>query len=98
RFNSHKTKTAPTRVGAARNSTILIRGLGGFRGRHADKAAAVALVLELDVPRHHREQRVVLALHDVLAGLVLGTALAYQNRARVHKLPAKTLHAQPLSV
>src|SRR5208283_50631 len=98
RFGSRKTKTAPTGVGAARNSAILIRGLGGFRGRHADKATPVALVLEFDVPRHQREERVVLALHDVLARLVFGAALTHQNGACVHQLSAEALHAQPLSV
>src|SRR5208282_3793450 len=95
RFDSRKTKTAPTGVGAAWNSANLIRGLGGFRRRHADKAAPVALVLELDVPRHQREERVILALHHVIAGLVFGAALPHQNRPRVHQLSAEALHAQP---
>ena len=71
----------------------LVRG-----GNDADEAAATALVLKLDVAGDEREQRVVLALPDVFAGLMSRAALANDDRARVDELPAKTLYAEPLTV
>src|SRR5438132_586555 len=77
----------------------LVRGgLGLLCGRDADEAAVTALVLELHESGNHCEERVVLALTDVLSGLVLRAALAHQNRAGVDQLSAKALDAQPLSV
>ena len=74
---------------------------GGFGLRswlNADEAAVAALVLEFDVAGDQREQRVVLALPDVLARKVLGAALAHENGAGVDELPAEALDAQPLTV
>jgi hypothetical protein len=45
-----------------------------------------------------REQRVVLALPNVFAGLVLCAALANDNRACVYELAAESLYAKPLTV
>jgi len=71
----------------------LVRG-----GDDADEAAATALVLKLDVTSDEREQRVVLALPDVFAGLMLRAALANDDRARVDELAAEALYAEPLTV
>src|SRR4029077_16328787 len=43
-------------------------------------------------------ERIVLALPDIHARLMFRPALSHQNRSRIHKLPAKALHAQPLPV
>ena len=68
------------------------------RGNDADEASATAFVFELDVAGDERKKRVVLALPDVFAGLVLRAALANDNRACVNELAAKTLYAEPLTV
>jgi hypothetical protein len=83
-------ESAQTKVCAAE---ILVGG-----GSDADKAAAAATVFKLDVTGNEREERIVLALTDVFARLVLGAALANQNRAGVDELSAETLYAEPLSV
>src|SRR5258708_37616115 len=70
----------------------------GCCGSHADEASTAAAVFKLDVPGDQREERVVLALADVFAGLVFGAALANQNRACVDQLAAEALYSQPLAV
>src|SRR5260370_27687442 len=77
---------------------LVCGGLGLLGWLNANKAAVTAFVFELHETGHEREQRVVLALTDVFSRLVLGAALAHQNRARIDELPAETLHAQPLTV
>ena len=72
---------------------LLVRG-----GNDADKASATALVFKFHVAGDEREQRVVLALPNVFAGLVLCAALANDNRARVDELAAESLYAKPLTV
>src|SRR6266436_377794 len=77
----------------------LVRGgLGLLRRLDADEAAVTSLVLKLHEARNHGVERVVLALADVFSGLVLGAALAHQDGAGVHELPAEALDAQPLAV
>jgi hypothetical protein len=78
----------------------LIRGggFGGGGGLDADEAAVAATILEFDVAGDEREERVVFALADVFAGLMLGAALADENRASVDELAAEALYAEPLSV
>ena len=44
------------------------------------------------------EQGIVLADADVHARLDLGAALAHDDRPAGHKLPAESLHAQPLRI
>jgi hypothetical protein len=44
------------------------------------------------------EERVVLTLANVFAGLVARAALTHENRASVDKLSAEALYAEPLSV
>src|SRR6266550_1971309 len=88
-------KPTPTQYSAMQ----LVRGgLGLLSRQDADEAAVTAPVLELHEARNHREERVVLALPDVFSGLVLGAALAHQDRAGVDQLPAEALDAQPLPV
>jgi len=66
-----------------------------FSGLNADEASVAAPVFELHDARNKREERVVLALADVLTCLVLRAALAHQNRAGVDELPTEALDAQP---
>src|SRR5262249_35143698 len=69
------------------------------RGRNdADEASATALVFELHVAGDESKQRVVLALIDVFASLMLRAALAHEDRARVDELAAEPLYAKPLTV
>jgi len=71
----------------------LIRG-----GNDADEAPATALVFELHVAGDKREQRIVFALPDVFSCLVLGAALANDDRTCVDELAAEPLYAKPLTV
>jgi hypothetical protein len=64
----------------------------------ADESPATALVFELNVAGDEREQRIVFALPDIFAGLVLRAALTNDDRARVDELTAETLYAKPLTV
>src|SRR6202165_3600373 len=73
-------------------------GLGSLRGLSAEKAPVAALVFELHEAGDEREERVVLALTNVFARLVLGPTLAVEDRARVDELPAEALPPQPLPV
>lgn len=77
----------------------LIRG-GGFGSSRfdADEAAVAAAVLKLHVTGDKREERVVFALADIFARLMLRSALPDENRPCIHQLPAETLYAEPLSV
>src|SRR5579863_4217685 len=70
-------------------------GCGGF---DADVAAVASAIGELHDASDESEERVVLALTDVFAGLVARAALAHENRARVNELAAEALYAEPLSV
>lgn len=67
-------------------------------GLDADEAAVPAPVLEFHVAGDHCEKRVVFALADVFAGLMLRAALPHQNRASIDELPAEALYSEPLSV
>ena len=58
-------------------------GGGGLGRGDADEASTTASVFEFDVTGDESEERVVLALADVFAGLVLGAALANQDRSCV---------------
>src|SRR4051795_2595647 len=73
-------------------------GLGLFaRGDDVDELATLAEA-ELHRAVRLREQGVVAALADVLAGVEPGPALAHDDRARVHVGAAVDLHAEPLGV
>jgi hypothetical protein len=67
-------------------------------GLDADEAAVAASVRELHDAGDEREERVILALSNVFAGLVARAALAHENRACVDELAAEALYAEPLSV
>jgi hypothetical protein len=84
----------------SRSSRLIhcLRGFGLLGRLDADEAAVTAFVFKLDVAGDESEERVVLALADVFAGLVLRAALAHENRACIDELPAEALYAQPLSV
>jgi hypothetical protein len=77
----------------------LVRGGLGLRsGLNADEAAVTAPVNEFYMTGDEREERVVLTLAHVFAGLVLRPALSYEDRACIDQLAAEALDAQPLSV
>jgi hypothetical protein len=77
----------------------LVRGgLGLIRGLHTDETSVTSLVFELHDAGYERKQRVVLALADVDASLMLRAALPNQNRSCVDELSAKTLYAKSLPV
>ncbi len=57
----------------------------------ADEAAVAAPVQKLHVAGDHREECVVLAPPDVFPRLMLGAALAHQDRAGVNKLSTEAL-------
>src|SRR4051794_11371847 len=64
----------------------------------ADEFPAAPFFFELGDPGTHRKQRVVGAAPDIVARLELGAALANQNPAPKHRLPAETFYAQSLSI
>ena len=72
--------------------------LCGSFGIYADEFAATAFVLEFDDAFDEREQRVVFAAADVVAGFPLGAALARDDVAAEHMLAAEFLKTQPLCV
>jgi len=77
----------------------LVRGgLGLLCGLNADEAAMTPPVEKFYVTSDEREERVILALANVFAGLVLCPALADENRACVDELAAEALDAQSLPV
>src|SRR5258708_16695072 len=71
----------------------LVRSRLGLRcGQDADESPAAALVLKLDIPGDEGEERVVLAMADLLAGLMLPAPLPNEDRSRIHELPPQPLH------
>src|SRR5437879_12460348 len=82
----------------SRRLQLVCCGLGLLCGRDADKAAVTAFVLELHESGKHCEQRVVFALTDAFAGLMLGAALTHQDSASVDERPAAAPDAPPASV
>jgi hypothetical protein len=64
----------------------------------ADEAPVTTTVGEFHYAGDESEERVVLALANVFAGLMARAALADKNRASVDELSAEALYAQPLSV
>jgi hypothetical protein len=75
-----------------------LSGLGLRGWLDADEAAVPASVRKFHDAGDESEERVVLPLANVFAGLVARAALAHKNRACVDELPAEALYAQPLSV
>ena len=71
-------------------------GRSRLRRSHTNESSVPALIFELHEPGHQRVQRIVLALPNIYARLVLRSALANQNRPGINKLPAEALDAQPL--
>src|ERR1051325_3594971 len=89
----------------ASSNSIILRGggrlrlrAGGCRRIDADELALPPLVLELHDAVNEREERVVLAATDVLAGLPLRPALAREDVAAQDLLAAELLQAEPLRV
>jgi hypothetical protein len=54
--------------------------------------------LKFDRTVNEREQRIVTALADVVAGMDARAALAHDDAAGLHELPVKTFDAQVLRV
>src|SRR5215468_6508078 len=93
---SHQSKKKRASINEARKR-LSAKNL--VRGRNdADEASATAFVFELHVAGDESKQRVVLALTDVFASLMLRAALAHEDRARVDELAAEPLYAKPLTV
>src|SRR5580698_6770039 len=69
-----------------------------LRRMDADEAPVPPFVLKLHDSGDQREKRVVFALTDVHARLMLCAALPHQNGSGVDVLPAEPLHSKPLSV
>ena len=65
---------------------------------NADESAVTAPVEKFYVTSDEREERVILALAYVFAGLVPRPALTDENCACVDELAAEALDAQPLPV
>src|SRR5947208_15308743 len=63
---------------------------------HAHAEPLLVLVLELDLPVDHGEERVGGRAADVRPGMELRAALPDDDRARGDELPAKPLHAAGL--
>src|SRR6266851_8170587 len=77
----------------------LVRSRLGLRcGHDADESPASALVLKLDIAGDEGEERVVLAMADIVARFMLRAALANEDGARINELSAEALHSQPLTV
>src|SRR5690606_8895639 len=70
---------------------------GKSSGDDVDDLAAAARA-ELDRASGEREERVVLATADVVAGVEVRTALADDDLARVHDLATEALDAEALRV
>src|SRR5260370_35332042 len=83
-------------IGLCAFPNLIYRSLSRLRSSNADKSPVPPLILKLHVPRPQRVQRIVLALPNVHASLMLRPALPHQNCSRIHQLPAKALHSQPL--
>src|SRR5258708_18055166 len=80
-------------------SALRARTGGGLLGRaNTDELALAAAVAEFDHAGDFGKQGVVLASSDVVAGLHAGAALAHDDRAPRHQLPAEGLHPQPLRI
>ena len=60
--------------------------------------ATTARRTELHDARAEREEGVVLATADIIAGVEVGAPLAHDDLARADDLAAETLDAEPLSV
>ena len=65
---------------------------------NADEPPLAAPVLELHEARNHGVQGVIAAPPNIFPGLMLGAALAHQDRPGIDELSAEALYAQPLSV
>src|SRR5205814_9852562 len=77
---------------------VCLRRSRGSRdlGIHANKLAGTPLVFEFNYAVDHREQRVILAATDILAGLPFCAALARQNIAAQDAFAPKLFQAQTL--
>src|SRR5215475_13749083 len=85
-------KKCVPRINEARESVLQLKLVR--RRNDANKPPATALVFELHMAGDEREQRVVLALTHVFAGLMLRAPLANENRACIDELAAETLYAK----
>src|SRR2546427_3329736 len=77
------------------SSTVLYR-LGRSPRIHAHLVPLLVLVLELDLPVDHREQRVVGPATDVEPGVKFRAPLLHQDAPRAHELAPERFHAEVL--
>src|SRR5258708_12256920 len=75
--------------------TTLFRSGRSFRRSHGNEPPMPAPVHKCHVTRHQRVQRVVLALPDIHASLMLRPALPHQDCSIIDALPSKPLHTNP---
>jgi hypothetical protein len=98
RKNKKAARHTPNRLVKSRSLIYGCSRRSLLRRMNADEASVPPFVRKLHDPGDQREQRVVLALSDAHASLMLRAALPHQNGASVHELPAKPLHSKSLSV
>ena len=75
--------------------SVAIRRL---RGNHGDKRTVVRLLAELNLTVGQCEQGVILAHSNVLAWVVLGSALTHENVASNALLTTKDFYTQPFAL
>src|SRR5262245_3473386 len=99
-MSSRHEKNTPPRRGteaalrAARKPSVRL----GRNRHHVHALARAPVARELHLAADERDQRVVLALADVAAGEHDRAALAHEDAAREHALPAELLHAEPFRI
>jgi hypothetical protein len=98
RKNKKAARHTPNRLVKARSLIYGCSRRSVLRRMNADKAPVPPSVRKLHDSGNQREQRVVFALSDADACLMLGAALPNQDSARVHELTAKPLYSESLSV
>src|SRR5689334_5666810 len=83
---------------------IPLSSLSGFRFRHGSgdyrridaDAAALLVALELDDAVNQRKEGVVFAQPDIVTGMELRAALAYQHVSGAHRFATELFDAAPL--
>src|SRR6185437_2349930 len=89
----------PVSMGSWRRARLCFgSGFRLFLRQYADKAPHAAFIFEPHHARDPGKERIILRAAHVPAGLVARSALADQDAAAGHKLPAEALDSQPLPV
>jgi hypothetical protein len=96
--NKKAARHAPNRLVKSRSLIYGCSRRSVLRRMNADEAPVPPFVFKLHDTGDQRKQRVVFALSDVNASLMLRAALPHQNCPGVYVLPAKPLYSKSLSV